>query len=43
MAFFGHYGDFPEDTAMNRRTNIVMDDGGVHPLAKTLPCLLINL
>ena len=25
---------------MNKGTNIVMDDGGVHPLAKTLPALV---
>ena len=23
---------------MNKSTNIVMDDGRVHPMAKTLPC-----
>ena len=28
---------------MNKWTNIVMDDGSVHPLAKTLPSLVSNL
>jgi hypothetical protein len=28
---------------MNKRTNLVMDDGWVHPMAKTLPSLVRNL
>jgi len=28
---------------MNKQTNVVMDDGWVHPLAKTLPSLISNL
>ena len=30
-------------TLMHKWTNGVMDGGWVHPLAKTLPCLAINL
>ena len=33
------WGDF----LMGKGTNIVMDDGWVHPLAKTLPSLVSNL
>ena len=28
---------------MNKWTNIVMDDGGVYPWAKTLPSIVSNL
>ena len=30
-------------TLMNKFTNIAMDDGRVHPLAKTLPSFVSNL
>ena len=33
----------PMTLLMNKRTNIVMDDEQVHPLAKTLPSLVSNL
>ena len=38
-----HYGRFQMPLLMNKGTNIVMDDGQVHPLAKTLPSLVSNL
>ena len=37
-----HYGNFLDDTLMNTFTDIVMDDGWVRPLAKTLPSPVSN-
>ena len=38
-----HYKNFLDDVSYEWVMNIVMDDGRVHPLAKTLPSLVNNL
>ena len=38
-----HYGNVSDDASLNKWTNIVMDDGWVHPLAITLASLVSNL
>ena len=38
-----HYGNFLNDTFMNKWANIGMDDGWVHPLAKPLLPFVSNL
>ena len=43
MVFYVTMGTFRLTVLMNKWTNIVMDDGWVHPLAKTLPSLVSNL
>ena len=43
MVFYVIMVTFWTTLLMNKWTNIVMDDGWVHPLAKTLPSLVNNL
>jgi hypothetical protein len=43
MVFYVTMVTFWMTLPMNKFTNIVMEDGRVHPLAKTLPSLVANL
>ena len=42
MVFYVTMATFRMTILMDKLTNIVMDDGWVHPLAETLPSFVIN-